>query len=157
MKRLIAEITKQVRQATPRAREYALAPPHAGVHVGEQHLSLIHTCHRSKWFDADFGGVATYRWNLAVYGSKRTVDRIQHVTYYLHPAYEQPRARKPSHAVEEIDADKGRSNCFLLKQIANGHSLVRAKIAIKDQREPVLLTRYINLFHSRDRIENYLV
>ena len=111
----------------------------------------------TKWFDARFDGAETYRWDLAVYGSKRTLDRIEKVTYYLHPAYERDDGNKPSTAAVTIRAAQGPHNCFLLKQIANGHSLVGARISIRDQVDPVSLSRYINLFHSRDRIDKYFV
>lgn len=113
----VNEVLVRVEADTPTAREYSLAPPIASGQVTDSHLALIHTCHRSKWFDAWFDGAETYRWDIAVYGSKRTLDRIEQVTYYLHPAYERDDGNKPSSAVVNISGKQGRHNCFLLKQI----------------------------------------
>lgn len=89
---------------------------------------------------------------MALYGSAAALDRVADVRYYLHPAYEVPGV---SPALVTLKGARARRNSFLLRQIANGHSLVRAHVKIRDQVEHVRLARYINLFDSDARISDY--
>ncbi|MDM0053754.1 toll/interleukin-1 receptor domain-containing protein [Variovorax sp. J22R115] len=135
----------------PSSPSTELAAPRRGARVTDDHLAMIHTSWRSPKHDLAFEALM-YRWDLAVFGTAKALDRIEEVTYYLHPAYESPDARPPSYSVYRYKAHHHRSSCFRLSQLANGHSLVRAYIKIAGQVEPVKLSRYINLFDSTDRI-----
>jgi hypothetical protein len=67
------------------------------------------------------------------------LDRIERVEYILHEAYPEPiRVRTQQH----------RRDYFLLKELANGEYLLRAKVFIGGQNAPVELQRYITLWRS---------
>jgi len=67
------------------------------------------------------------------------LDRIERVEYILHEAYPEPiRVRTQQH----------RRDYFLLKELANGEYLLRAKVFIGGLNDPVELQRYITLWRS---------
>lgn len=151
-RRLLESINARVGPKKTTDREFTLAAPLSGQSVTDSHISLIHTCWRSPQFDDSFGGVETYRWDVALYGSTAALDRVEEVRYYLHPAYDVPGV---SSALVTLKGAKARRSCFSLRQIANGHSLVRAHVKIHEQSELVRLSRYINLFDSKANIAEY--
>jgi hypothetical protein len=156
IQRLLESVSSRV-SANTVERDFTLAAPLAGQQLTDSHLALIHTCWRTDYNDERFHGEETHRWDIALYGSKKALDRIEQVTYFLHPAYEIPDGDPPSHAVVTLKASNSRKHCFRLRQIANGHSLVRAHVKVRGQNEPVKLSRYINLFDSAARIDDYLM
>jgi len=156
IQRLIESVSSRVNTKSLEGA-FSLAAPLLRQQVTDSHLALVHTCWRTAQYDERFDGAETYRWDIALYGSKKALDRIHQVTYFLHPAYEIPDGDPPSYAVITLRARSNRKNCFRLRQIANGHSLVRAHVRVRGQTEPVKLSRYINLFNSTARIDEYLM
>ena len=150
---LLAAIEERLASDGSRNTTFTLAAPLASQQVTDSHVTLIHSCWRTEDNDERFGGVPTYRWDIALYGDPRTLDRVSEVTYFLDPIYEQPELR--SHSINILSADDRDTN-FRLKQIANGTSLVRAHVRISGQTEVVKLSRYINLFDTPDRIDALL-
>ena len=70
---------------------------------------------------------------------ENALDLIERVEYVLHEAYPEPiRVRTQQH----------RRDYFLLKELANGEYLLRAKVFIGGQNDPVELQRYITLWRS---------
>jgi hypothetical protein len=70
---------------------------------------------------------------------EKALDLIDRVEYVLHEAYPEPiRVRTQQH----------RRDYFLLKELANGEYLLRAKVYIQGRNEPVELQRYITLWRS---------
>lgn len=70
---------------------------------------------------------------------ENALDRIERVEYILHETYPEPiQVRTQQH-----DRDY-----FLLKELANGEYLLRAKVYIHGQNDPVELQRYITLWRS---------
>lgn len=65
------------------------------------------------------------------------LDRVETVEYILHRAYPQP-----------IQYRRDPADKFLLKELANGEYVLKARVFLKDRREPVLLQRYITLWPS---------
>ena len=157
IRRLLNSITKRVTAKTPAEAEMSLAAPRRDQDVTDSHLALVHVCWRSRRHDKVFPGCEMYRWDICLYGSKRAVDRVEQVTYFLHPAYDFPDDEPPSFAVNHLGYKEHRKSCFRLEQLANGHSLVRAHIKVKHQSELIKLSRYINLFQTKDQITDYFV
>lgn len=157
IRRLLDSVANRVSAKTPAESEMSLAAPRSDQDVTDSHLALIHVCWRSRKHDRIFPGYEMYRWDLSLYGSKKALDRVEKVTYFLHPAYDFPEDDPPSFAVNQLEAKAHRTSCFRLKQLANGHSLVRAHVKIKRQPELVKLSRYINLFHTKDKVTDYFV
>ena len=153
---LIKSVSTRLADVNTEERHYSLAAPRPGQPITDSHLALVHTCWRTPDHDEEFHGARTYRWDIALYGAKQALDQVRSVTYYLHPAYHMPDGTPPSYAVNTLTAHRHRKTCFKLKQIANGDSLVRATVLIKKQTEPVILSRFINLFNSSDRMDAYV-
>lgn len=153
--RLVESLQDRIRVTAEERQEFTLAAPTSTQPITDSHLALIHTCWRSPKYDLSFGGVETYRWDLALYGSAEALDRVTSVSYFLHPAYELPGSVPRSRAVNKLGARIHRETCFRLRQIANGHSLVRAHISIAGQAQLVKLSRYLNLFDSSADIADY--
>lgn len=152
--KLIDTLGSRVRSVTSLEREYLLAPPLRGQAITDSHIALIHTCWRVPEYDDWFDDAEAYRWDVALYGSRQALDRVEEVVYKLHPAYDAPEEDPPSFAENRLNK-LHRKTCFRLRQIASGHSLARAVIRISGQRQLLKLSRYINLFDSPASIKDY--
>jgi hypothetical protein len=86
-----------------------------------------------------------YRLRVIRYGAETVLDRVQYVLYHLDPAYPKP-----------IPFSNERKRNFELKELANGFSKMRAEVKIKNQEEPVELTRFINLSEVGPRLDVYM-
>ena len=76
------------------------------------------------------------------------LERVEHVTYYLHKAYGQ------YGSPIRIRANPG--DKFLLKELANGEYVLVAEVKVRGEETPIILNRYITLWDSGPRIERYL-
>lgn len=65
------------------------------------------------------------------------LERVERVEYLLHESYEEP-----------IRTRRSRSDCFLLKEIANGEYVLLARVYLRKRPEPILLQRYLTLWES---------
>lgn len=108
-------------------------PPAEGI-VTDDHIALIHRSWRVPDRDKEFGGQKMYQIHVILFGEKAALDRVEYVLYKLDPAYPSP-----------TQASSDRRNAFQLKEMANGYSLIRAEVKIKDQSEVVFLSRFIDL------------
>lgn len=70
------------------------------------------------------------------------LERISHVEYILHQAYPEP-----------IQVRSQSRDHFLLKELANGEFVLVAKIFLCDQKQPLILQRYITLWKDGPRLE----
>lgn len=102
--------------------------------VTDDHIALIHRSWRVTNRDAEFSGQEMYQIHVILFGEKLALDRVEYVIYRLDPSYPSP-----------TRASSDRSNAFELKELANGHSLIRAEVKIREQSELVYLSRFIDL------------
>lgn len=102
--------------------------------ITDDHLGLIHRSWRCAERDADFGGQKMYQIHVIVFGVEAALDRVEHVVYRLDPVYPHP-----------VRRGGPRETKFELRELANGYSLVRADVKIKNQEELVYLSRFIDL------------
>ena len=65
------------------------------------------------------------------------LDRVDRIEYILHKAYPKP-----------VRIVSNRHEKFLLKEMANGEFVLLAKAYLKNQKEPILLKRYITLWDT---------
>lgn len=79
--------------------------------------------------------------HVAIQASDVVLDRVENVRYSLHPSYP-----------NRIQIVTDRKSRFKLKELAWGESIVKAEVKIKDQQEPIKLSRYINLTLSGSQI-----
>jgi TIR domain/prokaryotic YEATS domain len=68
------------------------------------------------------------------------LDAVSRVEYILDPAYPEP--------VQVRTAERDRQTKFLLKELANGEYLLRARIYMVNRGAPICLQRYITLWRS---------
>lgn len=72
---------------------------------------------------------------------KSALKQVERVEYILHRAYPTP-----------IQVSINRKNNFLLKELANGEYVLKAKVFMQDVEQPILLQRYITLWDSGPRL-----
>ena len=143
LKRLLESLTRrielgdEVRIATWITLGKSAGPlktPLAEGTVTDDHIALIHRSWRVPDRDEEFGRQEMYQVHLILFGEKAALDRVEYVLYKLDPSYPNP-----------TRASSDRKNAFELKELANGYSLIRADVKIKDQPEVVYLSRFIDL------------
>lgn len=101
--------------------------------VTDDHLALIHRSWRVPNRDAEFGS-PMYQIHVIVFGPSQALRRVEYVIYRLEDSYPQP-----------VKQGGPLETNFELKELANGYSLLRAEVHIKGQKEPVRLSRFIDL------------
>lgn len=109
------------------------SPSVAGL-VTDDHIAVIHRSWRVSERDAEFGNQEMYQIHVVLFGEKAALDRVEYVLYRLDPSYPNP-----------TRASSDRKNAFELKELANGYSLIRADVKIRDQSEMIYLSRFIDL------------
>jgi hypothetical protein len=99
----------------------------------EKHLALVHSSWRYQKKDVDFGR-KMYCFEVHIEANLDVLERIEYVKYTLHKSYPNPEQTKTNF-----------NDKFVLKELAWGASYVKAFVKIKNQKEEILLKRYINL------------
>jgi hypothetical protein len=103
-------------------------------YVTDDHVSLIHRSWRVSDRDKEFGNQKMYQIHVILFGERAALDRVEYVLYRLDPAYPNP-----------VRSGGTREKNFELKELANGYSLIRADVKIKEQDELIYLSRFIDL------------
>ncbi|GLQ88187.1 pYEATS domain-containing protein [Dyella flagellata] len=107
--------------------------PSSGEILTDDHVALIHRSWRAPHRDRDFG-MPMYQIHLIVFGTPEALKRVDYVVYRLEKAYPNP-----------VQVGGPLASNFELKELANGHSLIRAELYVRGQAEPVRLSRFIDL------------
>ena len=121
--------------------EYLKAVIPSGDQVTAEHLALIHSCWRAPQHDARFPGNHVYRFDMILSAPQMILERINRVTYLLPPAW----TTSP-----KTISDRGTS--FGLKELTWANLLVRAKVYVDGQKEPIHLSSFIRLTESGQRL-----
>lgn len=111
--------------------------------VSDANIALFHTSFRRAIMDEKFGGQRMYQIEIVLLGPDDALDQIEKVTYLLDPAYRKNRYELGSEA---------RNTKFKLKELANGFSIVRAEVRLRDHQPALHLNRFINLSESGPRL-----
>jgi hypothetical protein len=109
------------------------APGPAAPVTGE-HLALINSSWRAPKHDLRFAGNQVYRFDIIVAGDPTVLARVEKVVYMLPPAW--PTSPK------EIDSQ---TSMFGLKELAWADLLVRARVYVHAQLEPIYLSSFVRL------------
>lgn len=120
--------------------------------ITSDHLSLTSTSWRRAGEKA--GGPYPYQIQLMVCGSEEALSRVTTVVYYFDPAYGQNRPDLvdpvlKAYVQTSTDWRKG----FLVSELANGYSVVRAVAKVRDQSEPVRLSRLVDIMEKGPRLK----
>jgi hypothetical protein len=118
----------------------AVEAPKESEPITENHMALVHSSWRYPKKDKEFGR-PMYSFHAIIQAPDEVLDRIEFVKYKLHPSYPNP-----------IQPVNDRKSHFKLKELAWGESILGAEVKIKDQDEPIHLSRYINLTETGPRI-----
>ena len=116
--------------------------PPAEAPVGLENIALLHTSFLRPDKTTEFDdGLTYYQIEVIVMAPNDVLRRIEKVTYELQKEWEARRVRP----VED------RSSRFKLKELANGTSIIRARVDIQGQ-DPLFLNRFIDLRPDGPRI-----
>ena len=115
--------------------------PEGAEEISFEHMALLHSSWRYPKKDAEFGR-PIWAFHLIVVAADEVLDRIDSVTYTLHPSYGE----------RERQEIRDRTSNFALKELAWAESIVRATITIRNQQTLVKLNRYINLTETGPRL-----
>lgn len=118
-----------------------LKVPQPAEALTDDHVALIHRSWRVPERDAEFG-TPMYRIHVIVFGTPEALRRIDYVVYRLEKAYPRP-----------VQVGGPPETQFELKELANGYSLIRAEVYVRDQAEPVRLSRFIDLTDTSPRLD----
>lgn len=121
-------------QAFEGRRNYSIPVPRPGEPITSAHLALINSSWRSPKHDANYPGNIVYRFDVVLHGDSTVLDRVDKVVYLLPEAW--PNSPIPI---------ENRESSFGLKDLAWGELLVRARVEIKQQREPIYLSSFVRL------------
>ncbi|MDR7377101.1 hypothetical protein J2X19_001759 [Rhodoferax ferrireducens] len=110
-----------------------LKVPLTGELLTDDHLALIHRSRRVPERDIEFGS-PMHQIHVIVFGTTEALLQVEYVVYRLEDAYPNP-----------VQAGGSPDTNFELKELANGHSLIRAEVHVRGQAEPVRLSRFIDL------------
>jgi hypothetical protein len=117
--------------------------------IGSVHLALIHSCWRASHHDEKYGK-KVYRFDVMVSdehsvfqrnADHTVLDRIEHVTYLLPPAW--PTSPKTT---------KERETSFGLQELTWADLMVRANVYIKGQPDPVHLSSFVRTTENGPRL-----
>ncbi|GBC60414.1 hypothetical protein DENIS_1366 [Desulfonema ishimotonii] len=109
----------------------------------EERISLIHSSWRYLKADERFKDKERkmYAFHAVIDAPREILNQINSVTYYLHPSYPNP---------VRIVTDM--STRFKLKELAWASSTLKAEVRLRNQEEPVRLSRHITLNETGPRI-----
>ena len=129
------------KEGMPRLIDYLKASIPEGDEITAEHLALIHSCWRAPEHDARFPPNQVFRFEVVLTAIDAILDRIDRVTYLLPPAW-------PTSPVTMSD----RRTSFGLKELAWADLLVRARVYVKGQKEPLYLSSFVRLTESGRRL-----
>ena len=110
--------------------------------VTDDHVALIHRSWRVIERDVEFPGQKMYQIHVILFGEPEALDRVEYVFYRLDSSYPNP-----------VRCSGDRKENFALKELANGHSLIRAEVKIKAQEQIIYLSRFIDLTDESPRLK----
>lgn len=138
-RRLAKDLNSVIGQPKP---HLSIPAPRPGELIAEEHFALVHSSWRVSNRDQEFGGQRMYQMHVILIGKSLALDQVDTVKYVLDAAYPNP-ARETTN----------RERYFELKELANGYSVVRAEIVVRNQPGLVRLSRFVNLTETGPRLE----
>jgi hypothetical protein len=115
--------------------------------VTEGHLALTSTSWRRKGEEGL--GPFPYQIHLKLVGSQVALQRVENVVYYFDPAYGQNRPElvdSVRRAYVQVSTDWRTG--FTVYDLANGYSVVRAAVKVRDQARIVKLSRLVDIMEK---------
>lgn len=124
--------------------------------ITEDHLALVHSSWKLTEGDPKYDPRYPYQIHIMLLGSDTALKRVENVIYYFDPAYGK---NKPERVDPLLKAyvhvrEDWRDN-FTVYELANGYSVVRAKVKIRRQAPIVELSRLVNLMEASPKLKLY--
>lgn len=132
----------------PPSESSALPAISEGERLPPDYVFVNHTCFLRQDKQEEFQrrtGVPLPHYDIRVIVDsyyEGALDRVERVEYFLHEAYPEP-----------IQVRTRKEDKFLLKELANGEYVLLAQVYLRGQRQPLLLQRYITLWHPEYRVD----
>lgn len=150
LKQLLARVTEEAGTSVAFGN---VEPVEPGQEVSHRHLHMIDTTWRDMEREAERNdGRWWYQLRVIVFGHRSALDRVERVIYHL-----------PDYPPESARQEKGRHtrpDCFQLKELANGYSVLQAEAHIQDQPEGsprvLRLERFIILGETGPRLDPFI-
>jgi hypothetical protein len=144
VKRIIAKVDalRTARKLRDKDQTDPFLVPGPGEPVTAEHLVLRHTCFRTPKRDAEFGE-RVYSFGVRPDGAPEVLGRIEYVYYFLPPAW------PPSESPKLIETPG-----FVLKNLTWDEVVVRARVYIAGQNDPVPLSAYVRRTETGPRIDS---
>jgi hypothetical protein len=134
--RLVAVLEKSHRKPVD------IPAPATGAPVTGEHLALVNSSWRARKHDSRFPGNRVYRFDVILAGDPSVLGRVEKVVYMLPPAWG---------GTSPIEVDS-KTPLFGLKQLAWSDLLVRARIYVRQQFEPIYLSSFVRLTEQGTRL-----
>lgn len=141
----LRDVTRGLRRLLPYPMKTEPASPRAATLVERSPLFLSHTSFLRPEKQPEFRqrtGVPLDHYDIRVIVDSEddaVLDEIERVEYLLDDTYPEP---------IRVRTARDRRERFLLKELANGEYLLRAKVYLRGKDEPLVLQRYITLWPS---------
>jgi TIR domain len=128
--------------------------PDPGPHrvITEDHLALVH----SSWSRSSGDPRYPFQIHIMLMGCDTALKRVENVIYYFDPAYgkNRPEGVDPLLKAYVHVRNDWRDN-FTVYELANGYSVVCAKVKVRGQAQLVELSRFVNLMEQGPRLRQY--
>lgn len=124
-----------------------LPEPSLHEEVTEDHLALASTSWRRPGEEGR--GPFPYQIHLRLVGSKAALERVENVVYYFDPAYAHNRPDFVNPVLKAyVRVSTERRSGFTVYDLANGYSVVRAAVKVKNQSPIVRLSRLVDIMEK---------
>jgi hypothetical protein len=115
--------------------------------VTEDHLALASTSWRRGGEEGK--GPFPYQIHLRLAGSQAALQRVENVVYYFDPAYGQNRPDLVDPVLKAyVQVSSDWRSGFTVYDLANGYSVVRAAVKVRDQARIVRLSRLVDIMEK---------
>jgi hypothetical protein len=122
--------------------------------ITEDHLALVHSSWRVSEEDPRHDPRYPYQIHLMLLGSETALKRVENVIYYFDPAYEANRPQGIDPLLKAyVHVRSDWRDRFKVYELANGYSVVRAKVKVRGQASIVDLSRLVNLMEKGPRLK----
>lgn len=114
--------------------------------ITDDHIALVHTSWVLSSTDSRYDPRYPFVIELILFGSETARKRVENVIYYFDPAYAANRPERVDPLLKAyVHVRSDWTDNFSVKELANGYSMVRAKVKVRDQASIVELSRFVNL------------
>ena len=136
----------------PRQAVGTLSRPARHERITENHIALTSTSWRRKGKEGL--GRFPHQIHLRLVGSRAALKRVQNVVYYFDAAYAQNRPDQVDPVLKAyVRVSTDWRSAFTVYELANGYSVVRAVVKVKNQPKVVELSRLVDILEASPELK----